>query len=260
VGSEKALAPVKAASVARRGRAQKVTKPAPPEPKAVDTYHHGSLREALIACGLHQLTAGSAQQLSLRGVARMAGVSPGAPLHHFSDKQELLAAIAAHGFRNLTAMRLSRLAELEDLEARVHSVFSAYVEFALERPALFHLMFGPEIADKRLYPELLEESERSYRLLTTSLEKFVEDRIKRTIPGELAAFSLWTSAHGLATLLADKQRAPRFVAQRNVGELCRDQCSTVLKGILAQHDGESGQPDDQIAKHHGHSHGAKSNR
>ena len=206
----------------------------PPEPKAVDTYHHGNLREALIACGLHQLNVGGIQQLSLRGVAKMAGVSPAAPGHHFSDKEGLLAAIGAQGFRDLTALRLSRLSGLEDPEARVRAVFSAYVEFALERPALFHLMFGPEIANKAAHPDFLSESERSYRLLTTVLEAFLADRTGQVIAAEVAAFSLWVAAHGLATLLADKQRAPRFVVKRSLEELCTNQCSIVLQGLLAQ--------------------------
>lgn len=206
----------------------------PPEPKAADTYHHGHLREALIACGLHQLNAEGIQQLSLRGVAKMAGVSPAAPKHHFSNKEGLLAAIGAQGFRNLTSLRMSLLSGLDDPEKRVHAVFSAYVEFALKRPALFHLMFGPEIADKAAHPEFLSESEQSYRLLTDVLEDFLIARTGHAIAGEVAAFSLWAAAHGLATLMADHQRAPRFVTKRSIEELCTDQCSIVLEGLLAR--------------------------
>lgn len=206
----------------------------PPEPKSVDTYHHGHLREALISCGLHQLNTGGIQQLSLRGIAKMAGVSPAAPGHHFSDKEGLLAAIGAQGFRELTALRSSRLVRLKDPEARVRAVFSAYVEFALERPALFHLMFGPEIANKAAHPEFQLESERSYRLLTTALEEFLSARVGDVSAAEVAAFSLWAAAHGLATLLADQQRAPRFVVKRSVDQLCWDHCSVVLEGLLAQ--------------------------
>ncbi|WP_326535707.1 TetR/AcrR family transcriptional regulator [Pseudorhodoferax sp.] len=202
-------------------------------PKAADAYHHGQLRQALIASGLHQLTAEGLHKLSLRGVAKMAGVSPAAPTHHFGDKEGLLAAIGAQGFRDLTALRRSRLEPLDDPEERVRAVFSAYVEFALHRPALFQLMFGSEIANKEAHPEFQAESEDSYRLLTMALEDFLIARTGNAKAGEVAAFSLWAAAHGLATLLVEQQRAPRFVARRSVEELCKDQCSIVLEGLLA---------------------------
>ncbi|HEU0205014.1 MAG TPA: TetR/AcrR family transcriptional regulator, partial [Burkholderiaceae bacterium] len=109
------------------------------------TYHHGNLRDALVAQGLQMLEGGGAASLSLRQVAERTGVSPAAPLHHFETKEALLAAIAAEGFRRLFEHRIRSLRDKADAVERLLAVMMASVDFALANPALFHLMFGPEI-------------------------------------------------------------------------------------------------------------------
>src|SRR5215510_3827207 len=85
----------------RKGRASKDADARP--------YHHGNLREDLVRCGKEQLREVGLAELSLRRIASEVGVSQVAPKHHFGNKEGLLAAIAASGFRDLTEFRYSRL-------------------------------------------------------------------------------------------------------------------------------------------------------
>lgn len=112
-----------------------------------DSYHHGSLRDALVEAALGAVEEAGADALSMRDLARRAGVSSGAPYRHFADKTALLAAVATLGFIRFDA-RLGATAEQNagrDLDAvdRVSSLGVTYVRFAAEHPHLFRLMFGP---------------------------------------------------------------------------------------------------------------------
>ncbi|MEM6369502.1 MAG: WHG domain-containing protein [Myxococcota bacterium] len=105
--------------------------------------HHGDLRRALLDAALALIDGGEPSP-SLRRVAREAGVSAGAPYHHFEDKAALLAAVAADGFARLD----------EDLasargapSARLQRLMKRYVQFALDHPAHYRTMFDPQLSD-----------------------------------------------------------------------------------------------------------------
>lgn len=109
-------------------------------------YHHGDLQTALIAAAGEVLEEKGVSGFSLREAARRAGVSPGAPAHHFGNSRGLLTALAAQGFAQLS----QRLAEAESAsppEIRLERMGAAYIEFALRRPALFSIMWARELLD-----------------------------------------------------------------------------------------------------------------
>ena len=116
-----------------------------------DRYHHGDLRRALLAAAVEAIDEVGPTAMSLRDVARRAGVSHAAPAHHFGDKAGLLTALAAEGFR--------RLADELDRTARETGSFLevgvAYVRFAVTHPAHFAVMFRPDLHDTD-DPELVE--------------------------------------------------------------------------------------------------------
>ena len=120
------------------------------------TYHHGDLRRALLAAAVEAITESGPAALSLRDLARRAGVSHAAPTHHFGDKAGLLTALAAEGF-DLLAGALKAVPADRDtfLEVGV-----AYVRFAVEHRAHFEVMFRPDLyhADD---PELVAARARS---------------------------------------------------------------------------------------------------
>src|ERR1700730_14074950 len=105
------------------------------------TYHHGNLRPALARAAMELLEESGETALSLRAVARRAGVSPAAPYRHYEDREALVSAIAALGYREL-AEGLPAGPPPPSTPEQLASVAVAYVEFALKRPALFRIMFG----------------------------------------------------------------------------------------------------------------------
>src|SRR4030088_2135412 len=104
------------------------------------TYHHGDLRAALVLAAMELLEESGETELSLRAVARRAGVSPAAPYRHYADREALVSAVAAGGYREL-AERWAAAPPAPSTPGQLPSVAIAYVHFALDRPALFRLMF-----------------------------------------------------------------------------------------------------------------------
>src|ERR1700752_1930486 len=93
------------------------------------TYHHGNLREELIRCGKELLATEGIQNLTLRAVARAAGVSHGAPRNQFLELNDLLAAIAAEGFDELVALREKALTRHKDPARRLKAILATYIDF-----------------------------------------------------------------------------------------------------------------------------------
>src|ERR1700710_790443 len=105
-------------------------------------FHHGNLREVILRQAEVMLRDGGVDGLSLRELARQAGVSHGAPRSHFIDKQALLDALAEHGFTLLTEKVKSALGDEGTLEQRFRLVGRAYVDFGVDDSALMELMFS----------------------------------------------------------------------------------------------------------------------
>ncbi|MGW0436841.1 TetR/AcrR family transcriptional regulator [Micromonospora sp. NPDC003197] len=106
-------------------------------------YHHGNLRATLLNAAERSLRQHGVDQLSLRELAREAGVSHAAPRRHFPDRQALLDALVEAGFARLdTELRAAIVVAGEDFGARLHAVAAAYLRFATEDAALLELMFA----------------------------------------------------------------------------------------------------------------------
>jgi len=156
-------------------------------------YHHGELRTALVGTALTLLAEAGADALSLRAVARRAGVSAMAPYRHYADKEALLAAVAAHGFDGLRDTLRAADRQTPALVAQA----VAYVGYALDNPALFRLMFGSRRLD--VSPELTAARDAAYAVLT--------DRVAAETPveqdREARVLGCWSLVHGLALLFLD---------------------------------------------------------
>jgi AcrR family transcriptional regulator len=114
--------------------------------KAPGRYHHGDLRRALIEASIELIADEGISALTLRGVARRLGVSHAAPRHHFSDKAELLAAIAIEGFEAFAKAQQEALVGITDPWDRFRCLGITYVRFAVENPPRFRVMFSRELA------------------------------------------------------------------------------------------------------------------
>ena len=164
--------------------------------KARTTYHHGDLRAALLSAARGLLDDGGVPAVSLREAARLAGVSPAACYRHFADKEALLTALAVQGFDEF-AQALAPAAR--GGRASLAEMGVAYVAFAVQRPGLFRLMFGPAVADRSRCPELLQAIVASTRLFEGGLKSH-----GKAGPGDpVAALRAWATIHGLATLAID---------------------------------------------------------
>ena len=150
-------------------------------------YHHGDLRRAVLSAALDVIRTEGPAALSLRDLARRAGVSHAAPAHHFKDRTGLLTAIAAEGY----GLFADALAAAPDLRERG----VAYVRFAATHPAHFQVMFQPDLhrADD---PDLLTAKARA----TAELRAGVAT-VPPTDDPRLAGVAAWSLAHGFATLL-----------------------------------------------------------
>ncbi|WP_306365770.1 TetR/AcrR family transcriptional regulator [Nocardiopsis sp. CC223A] len=162
-------------------------------------YHHGDLRAALLAGAERALAARGPAALSLRELAREAGVSHAAPSRHFRDKRALLDALALSGFERLTAQLTAAAAAPGDTRSGLLAMARVYVAFALRNAALLDLMYS-----RKHDPESSEELTAAVeRLLDTMMGIITEGQ--RT--GEIAAgdpsviaFTMAATLHGFASL------------------------------------------------------------
>ncbi|MFJ4704816.1 TetR/AcrR family transcriptional regulator [Streptomyces anulatus] len=154
------------------------------------TYHHGDLRRVILDAALDVIATNGPGALSLRDLARRAGVSHAAPAHHFKDRTGLLTAVAAEGY----ALFADALTGAPDLRERG----VAYVRFAATHPAHFQVMFQPDL-HRTDDPDLLAARARA----TEALRAGVADLppAGRGEDDRLAGVAAWSLAHGFATLL-----------------------------------------------------------
>lgn len=160
------------------------------------TYHHGDLRTALLAAARALLDEGGVAAVSLREAARRVGVTPAACYRHFADKEAVLTALAVQGFEEFT----QALAQAFQRGRRSFGAMGvAYVEFAVQRPGLFRLMFGPAVADRDRSPELRQAIQAAMQVFEQGLRRRPADGVA----DPLAALQAWSLMHGLATLAID---------------------------------------------------------
>jgi len=156
-------------------------------------YHHGALRQTLMAHALDAIAASGPTGWSLRDLARRAGVSHAAPAHHFGDKTGLLTAVAIEGYR-------TQARELEASWSDTHSALElgvAYVRFALANPAAFEVMYRPHLLHID-DAELIEAQAAASRPLFVAMTHLAE--LDPSIDPAIAAIAAWSIVHGFATL------------------------------------------------------------
>jgi AcrR family transcriptional regulator len=143
-------------------------------------YHHGNLREELLDAAIRLIAEVGPTAFTLREIARRAGVSHNAPYRHFRDKDDVIAAVATQGYRELNTAMLEAAKPEADAIRRLKCAGSAYIAFALRRPEHFTVMFDAPIS-RRTNPEAAEAGERAFGTQ------------------ELALLA-WSMVHGIAKL------------------------------------------------------------
>jgi AcrR family transcriptional regulator len=158
-------------------------------------YRHSNLPNALRAASRAILDEDGPDSVGLREAARRVGVSATAAYRHFTNKEDLLASVAAEGFRELAASMEAAATGPDPLNA----IGLAYVEFALQKRGLFRLMFGPILVERAKYPGLDEAARAVFDLLRRVVVG--ADGLPRQDNSE--AMAAWGLVHGLSALFID---------------------------------------------------------
>lgn len=184
------------------------------------SYHHGDLPGALVSAAVELLEESGAPGLSLRAAARRAGVSTAAPYRHFADRTALLSAVAAVGYRDLAA-HLAAASPAPVTGAGLAEIAVAYVQFALERPGLFRVMFAESCDSGNA------ERVAAVEAINLHLNSIVQ-QVFPSAEAEPMAVAVWGLVHGLAFLHLDGK------FDSSSAEAVADRVRTAVRAVLGQ--------------------------
>ena len=158
-------------------------------------------RQRVLEAAVDLMSTEGTATLSMREVARRAGVSHQAPYHYFANREAILAAIAEEGFRGLN--RALKAASGRNAATRLVAAGRAYVEFARSHRAHFQLMFRPELVNLERYPSARAEAAKGFAILQLLIDGLVEDTlIPQRHAGGMVTLS-WAFVQGLSGLLLE---------------------------------------------------------
>jgi len=179
-------------------------------------YHHGRLREALVAAGFDLAKEAGPEAVVLRAVTRASGVSHNAAYRHFADHQDLLNAVAARCMDELADLMRERTARVRIRDpkrravAELRAVGRAYIDFALAEPGWFRTAFAirpedgdedePEVAGGDAAPPRSDDELGPYEILAARLDRLVEVGLLPPERRPGAEYAAWSAVHGLAML------------------------------------------------------------
>lgn len=173
-------------------------------------YHHGNLREALMAAALDLIKDKGVGGFTVADLARAAQVSPAAPYRHYRDKDDLLADLARIGFERFGAALLSAWDHGKpDPKSALIRVGRSYLDFARQNPALYTTMFDSSLS-VAARPDLSEVADASFQVLRMACDTILADFTKGPKPPALmVALHIWSLSHGIAGLFVRPDRSPR---------------------------------------------------
>jgi AcrR family transcriptional regulator len=194
-----------------------------------NSYHHGDLKNALIRAGIEILSREGIEALSLRKVAKRAGVSHTAPYAHFADKQALVAAIAAEGYKTLYEALFAAPNPQDDPLARLMATAHAYLQFALDEPDHFKITFSGVVEAEQNYPEYVEQSKRCFGLVVAVVEQCQASGLFAASDAQLVAVSIWSCIHGFVQLWLANQFPGALTTQFPIHDLLNFHLRQVLQ-------------------------------
>ena len=192
-------------------------------------YHHGNLRQALLDSAETVLVRDGINALSLRAVAREAGVSHTAPYRHFKDKAALLRGIAQRGFEALETAMAATISADGDPRSNLIEAGVAYVELALRHPQRMRLMFSASLEG------VTEDTEfaRTSRAALAGLENLIGEGVRQGLfvgDPALLALTAWSSVHGFASLVLEQHALVDAPAQARLAA-ARAIAANVVRGM-----------------------------
>jgi AcrR family transcriptional regulator len=197
------------AKPAKKGKTKAVLK------ARAKSYHHGSLRDELLAAAIAAIEERGFVEFNLRELAKTCGVSAAAVYRHFSSKNQLLVELAAQGFTKMGLEFDAIMSEAGTTAAtKLDRLGVKYVQFAMENEGLFRVMFSRELCGFEEYKAIEPMAERTFRALQNALGALGLERGSRAgggkraraeaRAGEVQVFASWALVHGLAYLWIDR--------------------------------------------------------
>lgn len=167
------------------------------------SYHHGNLRQALLDEAINEIRLHGVEKLSLRALARSLGVSQTAPYRHFADKDSLLAELATEAFNALAGAVRSILDKQKSALENTVAAGTAYVQYGINNPEKYRLMFGTGIQDREEFPLLKIAGNGAFELLASLIEAGQKSGIFAGGNPALLANACWSNLHGFVLLSID---------------------------------------------------------
>ena len=166
-----------------------------PARKALNAYHHGDLRDALVQAALHEVELGGPEAVSISALAKKLGVSQPAPYKHFADRETLLTAVTAEAFRQFSAV-LRAAIEKPSKRSKLSRFAQFTLDFGLRRNGIYRLMFASRIvACAPKGSELHSATMETFDLLLDALEAPAVGLLR-----ERSALKIWAALHGVVML------------------------------------------------------------
>lgn len=183
-------------------------------------YHHGDLKNALIKAGVQILAKEGVSGLSLRKVAKQAGVSHAAPYSHFADKQALIAAISTEGFKQLYIQIEGIIkAKKDEPSTLLVETAWAYMQFAMNEPDRFKLMFSSVLEKEKEYPDFVHFSQENFLQIVNVVNVCQAAGVLRSAQADLTTVSVWGAVHGLVMLVLEGQISHTVLDHHDLKEM-----------------------------------------
>jgi AcrR family transcriptional regulator len=196
------------------------------------TFHHGDLRRALLDATLQLAAKRGAAGVTLREAARVAGVSQTAPYRHFVDKEAMLVAASEEGLELMRRWLADTVGEPSaDPRRRIVEMLGAYVAFAVTHTAYFRLMFGLGSPPKAAGPTLQARARVVFQLLFGAVGECLARGVLRPADPRTTTFQLWALAHGIATLVIERQTQHLAILASDAAAIARASVEALLVGL-----------------------------
>jgi AcrR family transcriptional regulator len=179
------------------------------KPISRDANSRDDVRASILQASVALMNEGGLGALSMREVARRAGVSHQAPYHYFADREAILAELAGDGFDRLYDYMVSAIGLARNSRAdKNRAMGEAYIRFALNNPEVFRLMFRVEMCDLSRYPDAKAKADSCFQLVADTLG--AGSTADKTSPDLAPVIAAWSTAHGLATLMLEGKLGEAF--------------------------------------------------
>lgn len=197
-------------------------------------YHHGDLHTGLLDAALEIIGEAGPQGLTIRAVARRAGVSHAAPYRHFTDKDELILAVVERGF---TLMQQTMQARKDEAPQDALNQFAAsgmaYVDFALQHPAYYRIMFSGDLLSTTGHVSLQHTSSQALQDMVSDISRCQELGLVRTGDATTQALTILSTIHGFVSLVNDNRIGHLLDESKSLQDVRDGVLTMIFEGIGA---------------------------